>query len=97
MSVFNTRRFYTATNSNTISPPRPYPKRPLLARLFNVLHYSTVALLVGSTVFLAVNVVGAAQAKKKSFRAEREAAIANHAKESKELEEAEKQKQEQGN
>lgn len=50
--------------------PHHQIKPPLLTRFFNVLHYGTVAVLVGSTVFLAVNVVGAAQAKKKSFREE---------------------------
>lgn len=50
-------------------------KRSMFSRFFNVLHYSTVALLVGSSVFLTVNVIGAAKAKKKSFREDREAAI----------------------
>ena len=50
-------------------------KRPLISRIFNVLHYSTVALLVGSSLFLAVNVFGAARAKRKSFREERDLAM----------------------
>lgn len=58
-------------NPATPSSRRPYPfKAPLLTRFFNVLHYTTVALLVGTSVFLVVNVVGAAKAKKKSFREE---------------------------
>lgn len=57
--------------TTTSSARRPHQiKPPLLTRFFNVLHYGTVAVLVGSTVFLAINVVGAAQAKKKSFREE---------------------------
>ena len=64
------------TNPATSSSRHSYPlKKPLLTRFFNVLHYSTVALLVGSSLFLTVNVVGAAQAKKKSFRAERARAM----------------------
>lgn len=60
----------------TISSP-PFPsKKPLLTRFFNVLHFSTVALLVGSSVFLVANVIGAARAKKKSFREDRANALA---------------------
>lgn len=58
----------SAVNNNSL-------KRPLISRIFNVLHYSTVALLVGSSVFLTVNVIGAAQAKKKLFREERDSAL----------------------
>jgi hypothetical protein len=61
----------TATFS---TDPRNTLKRPFISRLFNVFHYSTVALLVGSSLFLTVNVVGAALAKRKSFRAEIEQA-----------------------
>jgi hypothetical protein len=46
------------------------PRRSLISRVFNVLHYGTVAVLMGSSVFLVVNVIGAARAKKKAFRAE---------------------------
>ena len=64
------------TSTTTIHSP-PFPsKKPLLTRFFNVLHYSTVALLVGSSAFLVANVIGAAQAKKKSFREERAKALA---------------------
>jgi uncharacterized membrane protein YadS len=63
------------TTTTIHSPPFP-SKKPLLTRFFNVLHYSTVALLVGSSVFLVANVIGAAQAKKKSFREERAKALA---------------------
>ena len=45
-------------------------KKPFLSRFFNVLHYGTVALLISSSLFLMVNVIGAARAKKKSFRNE---------------------------
>lgn len=70
----------TPTSSSSHHPRPSYPlKKSFLTRFFNVLHYSTVALLVGSSVFLVVNVVGAAKAKKKSFREEqalgKEAAI----------------------
>jgi uncharacterized membrane protein YadS len=63
------------TTTTIHSPPFP-TKKPLLTRFFNVLHYGTVALLVGSSVFLVANVIGAAQAKKKSFREERTKALA---------------------
>lgn len=63
------------TTTTIHSPPFP-TKKPLLTRFFNVLHYGTVALLVGSSVFLVANVIGAAQAKKKSFREERAKALA---------------------
>lgn len=56
--------------TNTSSTNRFPLKKPFLTRFFNVLHYGTVALLVGSSVFLVANVVGAAKAKKKSFREE---------------------------
>ena len=66
----------TSFSNTANSSRRAYPlKTPLLTRFFNVIHYGTVALLVGSTVFLGVNVVGAAQAKKKSFRAEQAKAM----------------------
>lgn len=60
----------------SISTSFPSAKKPLLTRFFNVLHYSTVGLLVGSSVFLVANVIGAARAKKKSFREEKFKAIA---------------------
>lgn len=64
-----TRSISSTINNKINTPIRPF-KKPLLSRFFNVLHYGTVALLVGSSLFLVVNVIGAARAKKKSFKEE---------------------------
>lgn len=63
-------RSISSTINNKINTPIMPLKKPFLSRFFNVLHYGTVALLVSSSLFLVVNVIGAARAKKKSFKEE---------------------------
>ena len=77
MNIFfspNRRHLFTRSISSTINNKINTPimplKKPFLSRFFNVLHYGTVALLISSSLFLMVNVIGAARAKKKSFRNE---------------------------